>query len=451
VSESFARLLIGGAASGVGKTTFTAGLCRALMRRGLRVAVFKCGPDYLDPTYHRRASGRSVHNLDGWLMGREAVRETFAHNARSVDVSLIEGVMGLFDGADPNGLSGSSAEIAQWLEAPIVLVCDARGMARSVAALAHGFDTFEPGVSLRGLICNRLGSAGHLALLKRAERGVPVLGGMLRDGEHAFPERHLGLHSAEEIDPEQAFDAFADQIETHCDVPRMLELARSAATLSTSPAAGAFTAKRCRIAVARDEAFHFYYDANLRLLEQAGAELVEFSPLRAAALPQADGVYIGGGYPESHARALEANTAMRRALRDFARQGRPMYAECGGLMYLCDSIVTHAGDRHEMLGLVPGSAIMTNGLQALGYVDVETEVDSLLGPRGTRFRGHQFRHSRFETSRAPHLYRMTVARSGETSHEGYGNANLVASYVHAHWASNPGIATAFVERCATRA
>jgi cobyrinic acid a,c-diamide synthase len=451
VSESFARLLIGGAASGVGKTTFTAGLCRALMRRGLRVAVFKCGPDYLDPTYHRRASGRSVHNLDGWLMGRDAVRETFAHNARSVDVSLIEGVMGLFDGADPNSLSGSSAEIAQWLEAPIVLVCDARGMARSVTALAHGFDTFEPGVSLSGLICNRLGSAGHLALLKRAERGVPVLGGMLRDGEHAFPERHLGLHSADEIDPERAFDAFADQIETHCDVPRLLELARSAPTLSTSRAAHAPAAKRCRIAVARDEAFHFYYDANLRLLEQAGAELVEFSPLRAAALPQADGVYIGGGYPESHAPALEANTAMRRALRDFAGRGRPMYAECGGLMYLCDSIVTQAGDRHEMLGLVPGSAIMTNGLQALGYVDVETEVDSLLGPRGTRFRGHQFRHSRFETSRAPHLYRMTVARSGETSHEGYGSANLVASYVHAHWASNPGIATAFVERCATRA
>jgi cobyrinic acid a,c-diamide synthase len=451
VSESFARLLIGGAASGVGKTTFTAGLCRALMRRGLRVAVFKCGPDYLDPTYHRRASGRSVHNLDGWLMGRDAVRETFAHNARSVDVSLIEGVMGLFDGADPHSLSGSSAEIAQWLEAPIVLVCDARGMARSVAALAHGFDTFEPGVSLSGLICNRLGSAGHLALLKRAERGVPVLGGMLRDGEHAFPERHLGLHSADEIDPERAFDAFADQIEAHCDVPRLLELARSAPTLSTSGAAHAPAAKRCRIAVARDEAFHFYYDANLRLLEQAGAELVEFSPLRAAALPQADGVYIGGGYPESHARALEANTAMRRALRDFAGRGRPMYAECGGLMYLCDSIVTQAGDRHEMLGLVPGSAIMTNGLQALGYVDVETEVDSLLGPRGTRFRGHQFRHSRFETSRAPHLYRMTVARSGETSHEGYGSANLVASYVHAHWASNPGIATAFVERCATPA
>ena len=241
MSAAGARLLIGGAASGVGKTTFTAGLCRALMRRGLRVAVFKCGPDYLDPTYHRRASGRSVHNLDGWLMGSDAVRETFAHNAQSVDVSLIEGVMGLFDGADPHSLSGSSAEIAQWLEAPIVLVCDARGMARSVAALAHGFDTFEPDVSLSGLICNRLGSAGHLTLLKRAERGVPVLGGLLRDAEHAFPERHLGLHSADEIDPERAFDAFADQIETHCDVPRLLELARSAPALSTGHAARAST------------------------------------------------------------------------------------------------------------------------------------------------------------------------------------------------------------------
>jgi cobyrinic acid a,c-diamide synthase len=445
------RLLIGGAASGVGKTTFTAGLCRALQRRGLRVALFKCGPDYLDPSYHRRASGRSVHNLDGWLMGRDAVRETFARNAEDVDISLIEGVMGLFDGADPSGLSGSSAEIAQWLQAPIVLVCDARGMARSVAALAHGFATFEAGVTLSGMICNRLGSAGHLELLKRAERGVPVLGGMLKDAEHAFPERHLGLHSAEEIDPERAFDAFADQIETHCDVARLIELARSAPALSGAAERAPARPKRCRIGVARDEAFHFYYDANLRMLEHAGAELVEFSPLRAAQLPEVDGVYIGGGYPEVHARALEANTSMRRALRALAERGSPMYAECGGLMYLCDSLTTHAGDRHEMLGLVPGCAIMTERLQALGYVEVETAADSVLGPRGTRFRGHQFRHSRFETGQAPPLYRMTVARNGETSPEGYGHANLIASYVHAHWASNPSIAQNFVDHCARAA
>jgi cobyrinic acid a,c-diamide synthase len=444
------RLLIAGAASGVGKTTFTAGLCRALRRRGLRVALFKCGPDYLDPSYHRRASGRSVHNLDGWLMGRDAVRETFARNAQDVDVSLIEGVMGLFDGADPSGLSGSSAEIAQWLDAPIALVCDARGMARSVAALAHGFTTFEPGITLSGMICNRLGSAGHLALLKRAEGDVPVLGGMLKDAEHAFPERHLGLHSAEEIDPERAFDAFADQIETHCDVPRLLELARRAPPLPTTTEHRPERTKRCRIGVARDEAFHFYYDANLRMLERAGAELVEFSPLRATQLPDVDGVYIGGGYPEVHARALEANSSMRRALRALAERGSPLYAECGGLMYLCDSLITHAGDRHEMVGLIPGCAIMTERLQALGYVDVETTLDSLLGPAGTRFRGHQFRHSRFEAGRAPELYRITAARSGESSAEGFGRANLVASYIHAHWASNPDIAESFVGHCAAR-
>jgi cobyrinic acid a,c-diamide synthase len=445
-----ARLLIAGAASGVGKTTFTAGLCRALIRRGLRVAVFKCGPDYLDPTYHRRASGRIVHNLDGFLMDRASVRETFTRNSEAVDVSLIEGVMGLFDGADPSGLSGSSAEIAQWLDAPIVLVCDARGMARSVAALAHGFHSFEPGIEMQGMICNRVGSAGHLALLQRAERDVPVLGGLLKDALHAFPERHLGLHSADEIDPEAAFDAFAEQIEQHCDVDRLLTIARAAKPLPPSAAVPIAQARRCRIAVARDEAFHFYYDANLRLLEQAGAELIEFSPLRASELPDVDGVYIGGGYPESHAARLEQNQSLRVSLRDFSARGRPIYAECGGLMYLSESLVTHAGSEHQMVGLIPGRAIMTDRLQALGYVDVETEHDCLLGPAGTRFRGHQFRHSRFETSTPPTLYRMTVARNGERLGEGYGHDHLVASYVHAHWGQNPAIAEAFVARCARR-
>ncbi|HEY2736375.1 MAG TPA: cobyrinate a,c-diamide synthase [Polyangiales bacterium] len=446
-----ARLLIAGAASGVGKTTFTAGLCRALIRRGLRVAVFKCGPDYLDPTYHRLASGRTVHNLDGFLMDRSSVRDTFARNAAAVDVSLIEGVMGLFDGVDPTGLAGSSAEIANWLEAPIVLVCDARGMARSVAALAHGFAHFEPSVTLHGMICNRIGSSGHLALLRRAERDVPVLGGLLKDASHAFPERHLGLHSADEIDPAAAFDAFADQIEQLCDVDRLLAIARSVKPLPPSASDSRSThAQRCRIAVARDEAFHFYYDANLRLLERAGAELIEFSPLRALELPDVDGLYIGGGYPESHAARLEQNHSLRRSLRDFAARGRPIYAECGGLMYLSEHLVTGAGDEHEMVGLISGRAIMTERLQALGYVEVETKRDSLLGPAGTRFRGHQFRHSRFETIETPNLYRMVVARSGDVLDEGYGRDQLVASYVHAHWGDTPAIAEAFVDRCARR-
>ena len=441
------RLLIGGVSSGVGKTTFTVGLCRALMRRGLRVAVFKCGPDYIDPSYHRVASQRPVHNLDSWLMGPDAVRSSFVRNAALADIALIEGVMGLFDGASPNSLSGSSAEIAQILEAPVILMCDASGMARSVAAVAHGFASFEPGVTVRGMICNRLGSVGHLALLKRAERDVPILGGLLKDAQHAFPERHLGLRHAEEIAPGAAFDAFADQVEAHCDVARLLELARGASPLPDEQPTKSARPPRCRIGLARDVAFNFYYDANLRLLERAGASLVEFSPVHDATLPDVDGLYIGGGYPELHAAKLAANSGMREALREFAARGGPVYAECGGLMYLCDAIQDHAGQRHPMLGLLQGCAVMTERLQALGYVEVETRIRTLLGPAGTQFRGHQFRHSRLDSTHAPSLYRMTIARTGQASAEGYGGENVLGSYVHAHWASTPDIAQAFVDSC----
>jgi cobyrinic acid a,c-diamide synthase len=443
-----ARLLIGGVSSGVGKTTFTLGLCRALLRRGLTVSVFKCGPDYLDPTYHRVASGRSVHNLDSWLMGQAALSETFVRHA--ADVSLIEGVMGLFDGASPTDLAGSSAEIARMLGAPIVLVCDASGMARSVAALAHGFASFEPGVTLGGLICNRVGSLGHLELLRRAAPATPVLGGLLKQAAPSFPERHLGLWSAHELDLMPSMEAWADQVEACCDVDALLALARSAPPLSDDARRLASVAPRCRIAVAEDEAFHFYYEANLHMLERAGAELVRFSPLHDAELGDVDGVYIGGGYPELHAAGLAANTPMLLRLRELARRGAPLYAECGGLMYLASSIVTRDGAAHDMLGLVEGVARMCDKLQALGYVEVETRADTLLGPPGTRFRGHQFRYSRFETQREPANYGVRVARTGHVHEEGYGAGNLLASYVHAHWASNPGIPAAFVARCAER-
>jgi cobyrinic acid a,c-diamide synthase len=444
------RLLIGGVSSGVGKTTCTVGLCRALMRRGLRVAVFKCGPDYLDPTYHRLASGRTAHNLDSWLMGPDALRDTFVRHAERADIALIEGVMGLFDGASATDLSGSSAQIAQILSAPIALVCDASGMARSVAALAHGFGSFEPGVTVAGVICNHVGSVGHLELLRRAcaQAGVRVLGGLLDAPAQAFPERHLGLHSAQELNLESTIDAWAALVEQHCDVPALIALARSAPALARAPAPLTRAPASCRIAVARDEAFHFYYDANLHLLEQAGAELVYFSPLHEAQLPAAvAGIYIGGGYPELHAAALANNRAMLAALRACAAAGKPIYAECGGLMYLSSAIVTRDGVSHAMLDLVPGVATMSDRLQALGYVEVETRQPTLLGPTGTRFRGHQFRYSQFETAVQPERYAVQTKRTGQASVEGYGTDNLVASYIHAHWASNPQIAQAFVTAC----
>jgi cobyrinic acid a,c-diamide synthase len=439
------RLLIAGVSSGVGKTTFTVGLCRALSRRGLAVSVFKCGPDYLDPTYHRAASRRAVHNLDSWLMPSEALAQTFVRNA--ADFSLIEGVMGLFDGANPATLNGSSAEIAGILGAPIVLVCDASGMARSVAALAHGFDRFEPGVRVSALICNRVGSPGHLDLLRKACVLPPVFGGLQKSPALSFPERHLGLHNAQELELEPSIEAWADAVERHCDVEGLIALGRSAPALAPPNRGRTKKVRRCRIAVADDAAFHFYYDANLSLLEEAGAELVRFSPMVDRSLTGVDGVYIGGGYPELHAPALAANTSMQTSLRELASWGKPFYAECGGLMYLSTAIVTRDGARHAMLDLVEGTATMSDRLQALGYVEVETRAESPIGPPGTRFRGHQFRYSSFDSPQPPAAYALSVLRTGVQSSEGYGTRNVLASYVHAHWASNPAIPRAFVERC----
>lgn len=441
------RLVVAGVASGVGKTTFTVGLCRALQRRGLAVAAFKCGPDYLDPTYHRVATGRPVHNLDGWLMGEDAVRSTFARNA--TDVSVIEGMMGLFDGLSATSIAGSSAEIARALHAPVALVCDASGMARSVAALAQGFATYDSGVKVAALICNRIGGRAHLDLLREACPTPPILGGLPSRPEHAFPERHLGLHAAHELDLDQTIEAWADQVEASCDVEALLALACAAAPLEAAlRRSSSARTQRCRIGVARDAAFHFYYDANLRMLEDAGAELVPFSPLDGDALPDVDGVLIGGGYPELHAAQLAANRAVLDGLRALAAAGGPIYAECGGFMYLADAIVDLAGDKHAMVGLVSGTVVMCDRLQALGYVEVETLEETMLGPTGTSFRGHQFRYSRLDSAPVVGRYAVRRSRTGATEREGWGSGNVLASYVHAHWASNTQVPRAFVDSCA---
>jgi cobyrinic acid a,c-diamide synthase len=449
-----ARLVIGGVSSGVGKTTVLVGLARALKLRGLRVAVFKCGPDYLDPTYHGRAAGQRSHNLDGWMMGRDAVLATFARATEDKDIALIEGVMGLFDGASPIGEAGSTAEIAKWLETPVVLVCDASGMARSVAALVHGFASFDRELGLGGVICNRVGSRGHLELLGKALREPLIMGGLPKEKGLGFPERHLGLHSAEhDAEAESRIDAWAARVAEWFEVDRLLALAQGAGPLPAPsvapPAPAAVASARCRIGLASDQAFQFYYDDNLRRLEALGAELVRFSPIADRELPDVDGLYIGGGYPELHAAALAQNGSMRAAVAAFAAAGRPVYAECGGLMYLSRAIRTHDGSEHPMVGVVPGMAVMRDRMQALGYVEVETQATSLLGPPGLRFRGHQFRYSELQLDgEVPQIFSLRKRRGGEVSREGYAVGQTLASYVHAHWASNPLAAQGFVDACA---
>lgn len=442
-----ARLVIAGVASGVGKTTVTVGLARALAARGLRVAAFKCGPDYLDPTYHARATGAPCHNLDGWMMGKDAVRATFARAAHGADVAIVEGVMGVFDGASPTGEAGSTAEIAKWLDAPVLVVVDASGMARTIAALARGVADFDPALRVAGVIASRVGSRGHLELLRKALASPPVVGGLPAEPALAFPERHLGLVAADRAAvPDALFAAWGERVAEWFDVDAVVALARSAPALPTAPAVAATSAPRCRIGIAVDAAFHFYYEDNLRRLEACGAELVRFSPIADPRLPEVDGVYLGGGYPELHAEALAANRAMRADLAAFTG---PIYGECGGLMYLCEGIRTRDGRLHPMAGLLPGEAVMGERLAALGYVEVETQARSPLGPAGLRFRGHQYRYSELRgvPDDVERIYRVRRRRDGAATTEGYRRGNVLGSYVHAHWASNPGVAAGLVSSC----
>jgi cobyrinic acid a,c-diamide synthase len=450
-TSAIPRLVVGGVSSGVGKTTVTIALARALRARGLRVALFKAGPDYLDPTYHARAVGSTSQNLDGWMMGRDAVLATFADASRDADVALVEGVMGLFDGASATSEDGSTAQIAKWLCAPVALVIDARGMARSIAAVAQGFVAFDPDVHVAAVIANHLGSRGHLDLLRLAQKSPPVLGGLPRDEKHAFPERHLGLWIADDATvPESLLDELGEVASSWIEIDALLDVARTAPPIAVPDRGGhSGVVPRCRIGVARDAAFCFYYADNLRRLEALGAELVAFSPIADAALPEVDGLYLGGGYPELFAPTLTANVSMRAAVRLLAEQGAPVYAECGGLMYLARAIVTADGTRHPMVGLVPGEAWMRDKLQALGYVEVETQAETLLGGSGTRFRGHQFRYSELVATAASgeQVYSVRRRRGGEPELEGYRVGNVLASYVHAHWASNPSIPEAIVRGC----
>lgn len=447
---SVPTLLVAAPGSGHGKTTVVCGLAAALRRGtatapGLDVRAFKAGPDYLDPTWHAVATGHPSRNLDAWMTGPDGVRASFARGVRgadgaTADLALIEGVMGLFDGRDPRTLEGSGAELAQLLGVPVLLVVDASGMARSAAALVEGFARHVPGVRVAGVIFNRVGSRGHTAILAEAlaGSGIPVLGGLPKAPALTLPERHLGLHAAD-VGAGALVAALADHVAAHVDLDAVRALAAPVPLDDTRrDTSDVSPMDRVRIGVARDAAFSFYYEDNLDLLAAAGAELVAFSPLADSALPDVDGLYLGGGYPEAHAATLAANTALRGAIRGF--EG-PIYAECGGLMFLGEAL-----DDAPMCGVLPLRTRMGERLRALGYREVVTTRDTVLGPAGTRFRGHEFHYS--ELVGPPDLapaYAMTGRRG--VGPEGWARGNVLGSYVHAHFGSNPALAPHLVASC----
>ena len=443
-------LLVSGAASGVGKTTVALAIMAGLRRRGLVVQPFKCGPDFLDTGHHTRICGRKARNLDTWMLSEEANRCVLQNAACGADVVVAEGMMGLFDGKSGNTETGSTAEIAKLLKLPVVLVVDAAKTSRSIAAVVLGFEMFDPELRLAGVILNRVATERHYEMLRAAIETsckTRILGWLPRDPAIAIPERHLGLQGAAEaaVEDDAAIDTLAGLAAKYFDLDSLLNL-QCELDLTQTAKESLPLGERVRIGVPSDHAFSFYYEDNLDLLREQGAEIVRFSPLRDRSLPASlDALYLGGGYPELHAERLSSNRQMIENVHAFAASGRPIYAECGGMIYLSESLKTTDGVTYAMAGVLPLSIQMTAKLVRFGYVTVEFTEDCLLGIKGTTVRGHSFHYSSI-VSRGDIAtsYRLQYSMSGKEELEGFRQGNVLASYVHLHLRANPRIAKDFV-------
>ena len=450
---NYPRLVIAGTHSGVGKTTVTLALLAALKQRGRHVQPFKVGPDFIDPGHHAAVTGRPSRNLDGWMLGPSVSRQIFLNAAADADLSLIEGVMGLFDGSSPVNEIGSTAELAKLLDAPVLLVIDGSAMARSAAALASGFARFDPAVRVAGVLFNRIRGAGHYRLLKEAveaETDLTVVGYLEPDAALTIPDRHLGLVTALEHTTPDLLNRLAHAVAKTVDLDRVEALAHAAGALPdepcpSTPAPPVVTHRSIRVGVAYDPAFCFYYPENLELLETEGATLIRFSPLADPVFPDVELLYLGGGYPELHAKGLARNLGMRRAIRAFAERGGAIYAECGGLMYLMEAIRDFEGGEHEMVGLFPGKAVMRRSGLTLGYRELEITVPCVLGAPGTRARGHEFHYSTLVVT-TPLTYgcAVTDASGRVRGQDGLIVGNTLALYTHLHFAGQPTLARALI-------
>lgn len=427
-----------------------------MRKRGIKVQPFKCGPDYIDPGYLSLAAGAPCRNLDSWLLPEDSLKETFLHAALKSQVAVVEGVMGLYDGRG-GSVSGSTAEVAKLLSAPVVLVIDAARISGSAAAIALGYRKLDPGLDLAGVVLNNLGGPKHLrwtaeAVERRA--GIRVFGHLPRKEELRLPERHLGLvPAAEKEEVEEFLEGLAEQIEATVDVEGLLNLANSAPPLPEARPELFLEGKpsKVKLAVALDEAFNFYYQDNFDLLSGRGAELVFVSPLRDRGLPpDIRGVYLGGGFPEVYAEGLEGNEGFKRELKEAAEAGMPVYAECGGLMYLSEGIVDFEGRRYHMVGIIPGWAKMQRRRTRMGYATAEALRENILLSGGERVRGHMFHWSKFrEPEEEAAAYKILEPAEQIEGFVLGPRSNVLASYLHLHFGSRPNLALRFVESCAS--
>jgi cobyrinic acid a,c-diamide synthase len=427
----------------------------ALVRRGINVQPYKTGPDYIDPAFHTFVTGRQSRNLDSWLLDQATVLALFSRHApdSGQGLSIIEGVMGLFDG-HIREQTGSSAHLARILAAPVVLVINGAAIARSAAALVRGFDQFEPGLRLAGVIINQTSSEAHYGLLKsyvENEAGVPCFGHLLKNPALTLESRHMGLIPAGEVkDLSDKLERLAEAAIATLDLDGLVKLAETAPELDFSPFPGpaAPPGPPIRLGLARDSAFNFYYQDGLDLLTSLGAELAPFSPLADTALPcDLSGLYLGGGFPEIFAAELSANRMLRHEIRQVLEDGLPAYAECGGLMYLAQTMVDKSGRAHEMAGFFPVTTVMASGLRNFGYATAFFEADTVLGPAGTRVRVHEFHHSMIKDEK-PEDYVLKMEKSpGREWLGGLARKNVLAAYPHIHFAANPALAANFLENC----
>jgi cobyrinic acid a,c-diamide synthase len=449
------RVVIGGTHSGVGKTSVAIGIMGALARKGRRVQGFKIGPDFLDTSFHTAVTGRPSRNLDSWMIPKKKIPSIFASGCEGADIAVIEGVMGVFDGIDGKSEAASTSEVAKTLKAPVILVIDAYGLAGSAAALVLGYKSLDPELQLSGVILNRVAGDAHAEMCREAiarHSKVPVLGAIRVSKEVALPERHLGLVPATEMENKKVLEAIINHVESHVDLDLIEGLARSASLLPVTEKPNTrhgMDRDETVIAVARDRAFNFYYQENLDGLVEAGARLKFFSPLEDQAIPEdAKGLYIGGGYPELYASGLAANHSMLDSVGKYAENGMPIYAECGGLMYLTKSIQDLDGVVHRAVGLLDAKTSMVRRL-TLSYTLAKATRPNILTRSGDIVRGHEFHFSTLQDLPRDAEFAYDLKRGVGISggHDGWTCYSTLASYMHTNFASDERMAERFVEAC----
>lgn len=438
-------ILLAGTQSGVGKTTVSIGIM-SLLSNSHRVVPFKVGPDYIDLEYHQMVCGTKGYNLDLFLLGQQKVKDLFQSRAGRGDVAIVEGVMGLFDGLGEEGF-GSSAQIAKMLSLPVVLVVDARGMARSVSALVRGFRDFDKDVQIVGVFLNRVRNDRHIRLLQQCierDTGLPVVGFLPEDPDLVFPERHLGLVPVGEVGVRDKIERIRETVSQHFDRELFL---RVMGEIQSIPLRECPREKIVRVGLAYDEAFHFYYHSSLECLEEEGIEFVPFSPLKDERLPEGiSGLYLGGGFPEVFASQLHDNRRLAKMIRQVVIQGMPVYGECGGLMYLSQEIWV-CGERFSMVGVFPFTVEMTTCLQRFGYAEAVVLEENVLALPGTVLRGHEFHYSRIKGGSGRATYQVRRPSLGRYWSCGFVERNVLATYLHIDFFGFPQAAKRFARAC----